>query len=78
MSKTLEKAYLLVSFEDNFNENIEQEILEIALQYDVIPYTCKEDENSLILEIPSKKVLSHFCERLISEEFPITFKEFSR
>ena len=71
------KTFLLVSFED-LNDVSKQEVLEIALDYGVIPYSCPEDENSLIFDAPSKNVLSLFKSKLLYIDLNLNLKEFSR
>lgn len=76
MNETSKSFYLLVKLE-HFNEDLQQEILEIALEYAIIPYSSKE-ENSFIFEASSEKILSQFCDKLNYEDFPITSKRILR
>lgn len=77
MSTNLERFYLLVKLE-GFNEDLQQEIFEIALEYAVIPFSSKEDENSFIFEASSERILSQFCDRLSYEDFHITTRRILR
>lgn len=71
------KTFLLVSFK-NDEEDLKQEVLELALEYGIMPYSCPEDSNSLILESPSNSASSSFNERLLHNELAVEVKKFSR
>ena len=78
MENLQQNHYLLVRFDIGaFNEDFQQRIFEVALEYGVLPYSAK-DEYSFIFESSSEAVLSQFRDRLNYEEFPITVESLLR
>ena len=71
----MDKFYYLLVIFDDFNEDSIQEVLEIALEYAVRPYS-SEVQNSFIFEASSEEILSQFCQRLT--DFPISMERVFR
>lgn len=76
MTSTLNKSCSLVRFK-NLNGKT-QYILEIALKYEVIPFSCKDSKNSFIFESSSQEVLNLFHNELIEVGFEMEIKMFYR
>lgn len=73
MNAKLNEIYLLVSFQEN-SELIQQEILEIATEYAILPYSAPNIDGAIIFKSDSENALLSFKERLSYEDFPISIK----
>lgn len=74
-NKKFQDYYLLV-FLDKFDEDSVQKLLEIALDCEVIPYSCKEEKNSFIFGSSSEDALINFKDKIST--LSVTIKEYSR
>jgi len=72
----LTKSCLLVRFTQNLTNK--QEVLEIALKNEVIPFSAEKDENSFIFEAPSNEVLVAFHNDLENEGYAMETEMFYR
>ena len=76
MNNKLIKSCSLVRF-TNLNDKT-QEILEIALNYEVIPFSAENDKNAFIFEGSSQEALHSFHDKLNEIGFEMEIEMFYR
>lgn len=76
MNNELNQTYLLVSLQEE-SEVVKQELLEIATEYSVIPYSVKGNSSAYIFKCNSENILFSFKERLFHQDLPITVETYT-
>lgn len=76
MTSKLNKSCSLVRF-TNLNDKT-QEVLEVALEYEVIPFSAENDINAFIFEGSSQEALHSFHDKLNEMGFEMEIEMFYR
>jgi len=72
----LMKSCSLVRF-TNLNDKT-QEVLEVALKHEVIPFSAENDKNSYIFEASTQEILNSFHNELNEKGFEMEIEMFNR